>query len=108
MDNNNPPQFRGGPFFDGGGHHGGAGGLGWVIFALQLLMLAALAVLLVRAFAHRGPRGLGRRMGLGGRPDPLSFAQMRYARGELSRDEYQQLTKDLAGQPAPPVSSEPT
>jgi hypothetical protein len=52
MNNDAPP-----PFFRGGGleqhGHAGPGGLGWVIFALQLLMLAALAVLLVRAFAWR-------------------------------------------------------
>ncbi len=85
--------------FDGGGHNG-AGGLGWVIFALQLLMLVALSVLLVRAFAfrprpppgaffmrHRHPR------------DPLAHVRMRYARGDISRDEYLQATRDLGGEP---------
>jgi hypothetical protein len=33
--------------------HGGPGALAWAIFALQLLILAGLAVLLVRAFVPR-------------------------------------------------------
>jgi len=46
-----PDTFRGGrPFFGPAlEHHGGPSALTWTIFALQLLMLAALAVLLVLA-----------------------------------------------------------
>ena len=105
----NPQQFRGRPFMPGGGfdHHGGGSTLEWVIFALQLLMLAALAVLIARAFMRRGP-GPGRRpmhMRRGGPPDPLHHLQMRYAAGEISRDEYLQAQTDLGG-PAP--TAEPT
>ncbi len=35
-----------------------------------------------------------------GRPDPLEVVRMRYARGELSRDDYVQATRDLGGTPA--------
>ena len=83
----------------GDGHHG-AGTLGWVIFALQLLMLVALAVLLIRAFRFAGPSPqqqfmLHRR----GPRDPLAHVRMRYARGDISREEYLQTTRDLGGEP---------
>jgi hypothetical protein len=109
-----PDNFRGGrPFFfpNGGGfegHHGGPPALAWVIFALQLLMLAALAVLLVRAFTQRGPRFAGPPAGVRrfkmrpGPPDPLTHVRMRYANGEISRDEYLQVTRDLGGTPESP------
>jgi hypothetical protein len=112
MDNTNPPQFRGRPFMPARGfegHGGGGSTLEWVIFALQLLMLAALAVLLIRAFTRRGPRFAGpppwvrsRHAGPGaqgqqGPHDPVEHLRMRYARGEISRDEYLQATSDLGG-----------
>jgi hypothetical protein len=113
-----PGNFRGGrPFFgpDGGfAQHGGTSTLAWVIFALQLLMLAGLAVLIVRAFTRRGPRFAGPPAGArqftmkpGGPPDPLTHVRMRYANGDISRDEYLQVTKDLGGTPEP-APEEPT
>jgi hypothetical protein len=33
-------------------------------------------------------------------PQPLDVVRMRYARGELSRDDYLQATRDLGGAPA--------
>jgi uncharacterized membrane protein len=37
------------------------------------------------------------------RPDPaLEHARMRYARGEIDRDEYVRLVGDLGGSPIPP------
>jgi hypothetical protein len=116
-----PDNFRGGRFVfppDGGfrGYHGGGpSALAWVIFALQLLMLAALAVLLVRAFARRGPRfvggpppgpGRGRRFVRHGPPDPLTHVRMRYANGDISREEYLQVTRDLGGTAAPDAPTE--
>ena len=32
--------------------------------------------------------------------DPLAHLRMRYARGDRSREEYLQATRDLAGEPA--------
>ena len=96
MDNNGRgPGFFPGPAFDA--HHGGHGtALGWVIFALQLLMLAALAVLLVRAFA---PRPAWRRPRTATTADdPLDHLRWRYARGEITRDEYLQAASDLGGE----------
>jgi len=100
-----PDTFRGGrPLFGPVmGHHGGPSALSWTIFALQLLMLAALAVLLIRAFAARPrtadagpPRRFVRRHGP---PDPLTHARMRYASGEIDREEYLQVMRDLGGTP---------
>ena len=104
MDNNgHGPGFFPGPGFDA--HHGGGGStLGWVLFALQLLMIAGIAVLIARAFM---PRHAGPRSGFGPtfrtkvhRPaaDPLEVARYRYARGELARDEYLQVVRDLGGE----------
>jgi uncharacterized membrane protein len=85
--------------------HGGngVGTLGWVIFALELLMLAGIIVLLVRAYstpqyAGASGRSSGRRRF--GQRDPVAQARMRYANGEISRDEYLQITSDLGGAPA--------
>ena len=99
-----PNDFRGGrPFFEV--HQvGGPSALAWTIFALELLMLAALAVLIARAFAFRPrpagppPRRFARRHGP---PDPLTHVRMRYANGEISREEYLQVTRDLGGGPEP-------
>jgi hypothetical protein len=111
MNPNFPDNFRGGrPLFGPvDGHHGGPPALAWAIFALQLLMLAALAVLLVRAFAFR-PRPAGpppRRFRRHGPPDPLTHARMRYVNGEMSREEYLQVTRDLGGTPEGPTEELP-
>ena len=82
----------------GGGHHG-PGALGWVIFALQLLMLVALAVLLVRAFRFAGPPERQFMLHRRGPRDPLAHVRMRYARGDISREDYLQATRDLGGEP---------
>ncbi len=99
-------NFRGGrPFFEV--HHSGPPALAWAIFALQLLLLGALAVLLVRAFAFR-PRPAGpppRRFRR--RPDPLTHVRMRYANGDISREEYLQVTRDLGGTPEGPAEESP-
>ena len=116
MNNNNGhgPGFFPGPAFDA--HHGGGGStLGWVVFALQLLMLAGIAVLLARAFMKPKPAGPpgGPRFGPpfrkgGPRPDPLEVARFRYARGELSRDDYLQVARDLGAEDDAPTAEMPS
>jgi uncharacterized membrane protein len=97
MDNNgHGPGFFPGPAFNA--HHGGGSTLGWVIFALQLLMLAGLAVLLARAFMRPRPAGPAA---------PLEIARYRYARGELSHDEYLQVVHDLGGGDEAPTQDLP-
>jgi uncharacterized membrane protein len=114
------PQGRGFGFAFGGGPHGGrADSLEWVIFALLLvlilLVIAQLALSLTRRkrfggrHLRRGLHGPPGPPGGGpfGRPDPLAVAGLRYARGEIGRDEYLRLAQDLggagdAGPPPPP------
>jgi hypothetical protein len=108
--NDYPPfRNRGGTFLDPAYHHGGPSALAWTIFALQLVLLLGLATLLVSALAGPRLRPLARPFPgpsrpPGGpnpdRPDPLETVRMRYARGELSRDDYLQATRDLGGTPA--------
>ena len=91
--------------------------LEWVLFAL-LLLLILLVVAQLALTAMRRPRfgGPGHwRGGMhgppGGRPwgppDPLTIAGLRYAHGELARDEYLQLVQDLGGGGAPPPPPPP-
>ena len=108
--NSNPPfRNRGGTFFDPAYHHGGPSALAWTIFALQLLLVLGLGALLVSALAGPRVRPWARpfpgpsRPPSGpqpGRPDPLEVVRMRYARGELSRDDYLQATRDLGDTPS--------
>ena len=104
-----PPVQRGVVEWQWGRHGGGSDSLEWVIFALLLVVILLLVALLAlaltrrmrfrgRHFEHRlhGPPGGGPPFG---RPDPLSIARMRYARGEIGRDEFVQLTQDLGGEP---------
>ena len=105
MDQRIPFPMQQGYFEHGQRMHGG--GLGWAIFALLLLLvLLVLTQLVLTAWRprfagprHGGPPWHG--------PDPGAVARMRYARGEISRDEYTQLTQDLGGEPAPPAPPAP-
>jgi hypothetical protein len=108
--NDYPPlRNRGGTFFEPAYHHGGPAALAWTIFALQLVLLLGLGALLVSALAGPRMRPWARpfpgpsRPPVGpqpGRHDPMEVVRMRYARGELSRDDYLQATRDLGGTPA--------
>ena len=111
---NTDPNGHGPGFFPGPGfvahHDGGGSTLGWVLFALQLLMLAGIAVLLARAFMRPAPAGprfkqTFRKGGPG--PDALEIARYRYARGELSREEYLQVARDLGGEDEAPTQDLP-
>jgi uncharacterized membrane protein len=99
---NGIPPFRqnGGTFVYPELHHGGPSALAWTIFALQVLLLLGLAALLASTLT-RGRR----RPAIAGAPaaaparrdDPLDVIRMRYARGELTRDDYLQARGDLGG-----------
>ena len=109
------PLGPGGPrrgFFVPAGfpHHGGPPALAWAIFALVLALVVGFAIaLLVGLAARRGPRW-HHLVPAGGPPfgrpgDPLAALSMRYARGEIGRDEFIRATDDL--RPRPPEAGEP-
>jgi len=82
-----------------GGGMGGLGLLGGLFSLLVGLALVAGVVLLVVWLARR-PTGGTRALTLGPRPgevqSPRDLAALRYARGEITREQYQQILADLA------------
>jgi uncharacterized membrane protein len=93
-------------------HHGGGDhlALAWATFALVLLLVLTVGALLVARGAVGRAGRWQRRMafagpGLHGPPDPLEVLRIRYARGEITRDEFLQGTSDLATQAPPPEPS---
>lgn len=58
----------------------------WVWMLLPLLLVVGLVVLVVVLVQRRGPERAGQ---------ALEAAQQRYARGEISRDEYLRIRDDL-------------
>lgn len=114
---NNYPMFRGRGFAGGPGsftihEHPANAGLAWATFALVLLLVLTLGALLVARFSGGGRRRpFGpppMRMHSGG-PDPLEILRMRFASGQMTRDDYLQATSDLTAtattveQPPPPA-----
>jgi len=94
------------------GWHHGPGVFGWLLFALFLVLVVLAVVAVVRLwrrpggpYAWQGPTA--------GHVDPaITELRVRYARGEISRDEYLQRSFDL-GAPmgtapaAPPYAAPP-
>ena len=58
---------------------------GWIITIVIIVVIAVLVVALIRA----------RRGGTHGSPDALEILRSRYAEGKISREEYQQMLKEL-------------
>jgi len=65
-------------------------------FRFNWMILVIGVILLMVAIVYLAPR-LGRRGGREDRPgkDPLEIINERYARGEISREEFERLKKDL-------------
>ena len=93
--------MRGGP----GGHGGGfmVGGLMSVLWTV-VIVLAVLWVTRnwdsIKGYANRAASSLK----VGSAPvsqAPLEILQMRYAKGEITREEYDTIRRDLTGEPAP-------
>jgi len=77
------------------GWSGGFGGLGMmgIGFLFWLLIIAAIVVLVMWAVR----RSSGRSPGVSSRePDALEIARRRYARGEISKEQFEQLKQDLS------------
>ena len=88
-------------------YHGYAhGGDGWHVFAWVLfVLLLALAAGLAVALASRLGVGRGSPAAPAAAPappaeDPQALVRLRYARGEIDRETFLQLTQDLGGPPA--------
>lgn len=105
------PPFQGRGFGFGHGfvrfhEHVGNTPLQWATFALVLLIALTLGAFVVARLASGPPRRHRLRM-RGGRPDPFEVLRMRFASGQIGREEYQQAVSDLAvdapTQPQPPA-----
>ena len=75
----------------------------WVMMILLIVLLVGLVVLLVarwdgaRRTVVATPAALGPRAG----DDPQELVRLRYARGEIDRETFLQVSKDLGGAPPP-------
>ena len=76
-------------------HYFGYGGYGWIGMILGLVIFVAVVVgiVLLVAWAVRKGNGGGRQLPVG--DSAQEIAKMRYAKGEITREDYQQLLSDL-------------
>jgi putative membrane protein len=74
------------------GWHDGMGW--WMVFWMVLFwgVIVALVVWGVKKLTERGSSGSS----TSEKRDPLDIAKERYARGEISREEFEQIKKDLS------------
>jgi len=100
--------MRGGP----GGHGGGGfllGGLMSVLWTV-LIVLAVLWVTRnwsrIKEYAQRTASSLTPSSSAASQA-PLEILQIRYAKGEITREEYEAIRRDLAGEPAPAPTAAP-
>ena len=100
--------MRGGP----GGHGGGGfllGGLMSVLWTV-LIVLAVLWVTRnwssIKDYARRTASSLTP-SGSATSQAPLEILQTRYAKGEITREEYETIRRDLTGEPAPAPAAAP-
>lgn len=75
----------------GGGMMGGFGGLGWIGLIFNLLVLVGIVLLVVWAVKHF--TGSNPSSGV---QTPKEILRSRYASGELTREQYQQMLSDLS------------
>lgn len=100
-------MMRGGP----GGHGGGflLGGLMSVLWTV-LIVLAVLWVTRnwasIKDYARRTASSLTPSSSAAGQV-PLEILQTRYAKGEITREEYETIRRDLTGEPTPASTPAP-
>jgi len=75
-------------------HHGYGGMGGYWVFGVVFWALGIAAVVLLILSLVRRTTGL-RRGWQGGEPDALEIARRRYARGEITKEQFEQMKKDL-------------
>ena len=61
---------------------------GWLWFLIFVAAVTALVVWVVRRLAGKEERAR--------KPSPLDMAKERYARGEISREEFEQIKRDVS------------
>lgn len=102
---NHYPPFPGRGFGYGPGtlqihQHVADPALAWATFALVLLLVLAVGVMIVARVAGGGPHHR-RQFRFRGAPDPLDMLRMRFASGQITREEFLQGMSDLTP-PGPP------
>jgi putative membrane protein len=68
----------------------------WIVGGIIMIILAILLILFIVWIAGRGNRGWGMGDGGGGsRRDPMEIARERYARGEITKDQFEEIKRNL-------------
>jgi uncharacterized membrane protein len=95
------PMMRHGDFFGNQQHmhDAGASSVEWAILGLAIAILIGVVLLLADRCAHRRHHRHPGWDRPGGYDKPLAIVRMRYSRGEMSREEYQQALEDLGASP---------
>ena len=70
--------------------------VGWALTAAVLVGLVLLIVWAVRRTGGSSPQGSALQSSAPQGPTAKDIAQMRYAKGEINREEYQQIISDLS------------
>ena len=83
----------GNPWMMNNGYYGGMGGFGFLGFLFMILWWAFIIALVIAAikWLTRGSRGSRST----GEKSPMEILKERYARGEITKDEYQEIRKEL-------------
>lgn len=83
------------------------GGWMWfmIIVSVVLVLLLMVALVLTAVWLYQQVRGAGPG-GVGPGGDPLAILKRRYARGEISDEEYRRMKQELSGSPEPGAGPE--
>lgn len=76
-------------------HMGGFGWGGWVAGGLMMLLILGAFVTLVYFLVRSGANNQSSSGQNGGRNDALEILKQRYARGDISKAEYDEMRRDL-------------
>jgi putative membrane protein len=68
-------------------------GYGWMIFSWIFMILFWVAIILLIVWLYRQIKGTAVKPAIG--ETPLEILKKRYARGEISREEYEEMRKEL-------------
>ena len=77
-------------------------GRGFAVRLIAWFLFMAFLALLVLGVALLWRRGSGEKVAAASGDDALDAIRLRYARGEMPREEFLQVNKDLGGQEPPP------